>query len=136
VTYSSREVTLTMTRSLPGAVNERHLARCVEQAAAHQTRALAWLRETRDPASPLSPARRRALLLLALEHLLLARHLLQRARKVAREPGLLADLGEHLARLETIVASTERRLDTLDLQASGTDGAPLSAPTRPVGLGS
>jgi hypothetical protein len=121
-----------MTRPLPGAVNERHLARCVEQAAAHQTRALAWLRETRDPASPLSPARRRALLLLALEHLLLARHLLQRARKLAHGPALLADLGEHLARLETIVASTERRLDTLDLQASGTDGAALSTTAHPA----
>src|SRR5829696_9304855 len=104
-----------MARTLPTPVNDRHLARCVEQAAAHQTRALAWLREGRDPASPLSPARRRALLLLSLEHLLLARHLLQRARKLAHEPDLLADLGAHLARLETIVASTERRLDELDV---------------------
>lgn len=124
-----------MTRSLPSPVYERHLARCVEQAAAHQTRALAWLREARDPASPLSPARRRALLLLALEHLLLARHLLQRARKLAHEPVLLADLGEHLARLETIVANTERRLDALDLQASGTDGTLLPTPAHPASLG-
>lgn len=115
-----------MALSLSGPVEERHLARCVEQAAAHQTRALAWLREARDPATPLSPARRRALLLLALEHLLLARHLLQRAQKLAHEASLLADLDAHLARLETIVANTERRLDTLDLEASGTDGTPLA----------
>ena len=123
-----------MARSLPSPVTERHLARCVEQAASHQTRALAWLREARDPASPLSPARRRALLLLALEHLLIARHLLQRARKLTHEPALLADLAEHLARLETIVANTERRLDTLDLQASGTDGSPVPAPATPACL--
>jgi hypothetical protein len=118
-----------MAPSLPAPVTERHLARCVEQAAAHQTRALAWLREARDPATPLSPARRRALLLLALEHLLLARHLLGRARKLADEASLLADLGEHLARLDTIVANTERRLDSLDLAASGTDGTSLAART-------
>ena len=118
-----------MARSLPAPVNERHLARCVEQAAAHQTRALAWLREARNPASPLSPARRRALLLLALEHVLLARHLLQRARRLAHEPALLVDIGEHLARLQTIIASTERRLDELDLQDPAADGTlPPPAP--------
>ncbi|HLH22487.1 MAG TPA: hypothetical protein VK066_08180 [Chloroflexota bacterium] len=121
---------------MPSAVNERHLARCVEQAAAHQTRALAWLREARDPASPLSPARRRALLLLALEHLLLARHLLQRGRKLAPEPALLAELGEHLARLDTIVANTERRLDALDLQARATDDEALPPPAESASVGS
>ena len=122
-----------MARDLPAPVNERHLARCVEQAAAHQTRALAWLREGRDPASPLSPARRRALLLLALEHLLLARHLLQRARKLTHEPALLGDVGEHLTRLETIIASTERRLDELDVQGPAADGTlPPPSPARPA----
>jgi hypothetical protein len=116
-----------MAQSLSGPVTERHLARCVEQAAAHQTRALAGLREARDPASPLAPARRRALLLLALEHLLLARHLLQSARKLAHEPALLADFSEHLARLNTILANTERRLDMLDLEGSGAGGTPLTA---------
>jgi hypothetical protein len=123
-----------MAPSLSGPVAERHLARCVEQAAAHQTRALAWLREARDPASPLSPARRRALLLLALEHLLLARHLLQRARKLTREAALLADLAEHLARLDSIVANAERRLDALDLEASGTDGTAPAARATPTAL--
>jgi hypothetical protein len=123
-----------MARSLPTPVNERHLARCVEQAAAHQTRALAWLREARDPATPLSPVRRRALLLLALEHLLLAQHLLRRARKLAHEPALLTDLGQHLARLETIVANTERRLAELDEQGGVADGALLPPPMRPASL--
>ncbi|HEY7067575.1 MAG TPA: hypothetical protein VII06_39325 [Chloroflexota bacterium] len=122
-----------MAHTLTSPAQERHLARCVEQAAAHQTRALAWLREARDPASPLSPARRRALLLLALEHLLLARHLLQRARKLAHDPALLDQLGEHLARLRTIVANTERRLDDLDVQGPAADGTPL--PAAPAGLG-
>ncbi|HZR98729.1 MAG TPA: hypothetical protein VFE37_08485 [Chloroflexota bacterium] len=123
-----------MIRPLASTATDRHLARCVEQAAAHQTRALAWLREARDPASPLSPARRRALLLLALEHLLLARHLLQRARKVAHEPALLAHLAEHLARLQTIVANTERRLDALNVEAGGTGDAAPSASASSVSL--
>jgi hypothetical protein len=118
-----------MSQSLLSPVNERHLARCVEQAASHQTRALAWLREARDPGSPLSPARRRALLLLALEHLLLARHLLQRARKLSCEATLLAQLGEHLARLADIVASTERRLQELALLGDAVDAA---APLPPA----
>src|SRR6476659_8150004 len=110
-----------MAHRLTSPAHERHLARCVEQAAAHQTRALAWLREGRDPASPLPPARRRALLLLALEHLLLARHLLQRARKLSHEPALLGDVGKHLTRLDTIIVSTERRLDELAVQVPAAD---------------
>jgi hypothetical protein len=102
----------------PIPVQERHLARCVEQAASHQTRALAWLREARDPASPLSPARRRALFMLSLEHLLLARHLLQRARKASSDPTLSAQLHEHLARLATIVESAERRLQEVERLAN------------------
>jgi hypothetical protein len=121
-----------MARPPASPLNERHLARCVEQAAAHQTRALAWLREARDPASPLTPARRRALLLLALEHLLLARHLLQRGRKLACEAALLSELGEHLARLETIIASTERRLSELALRGDVVSDAAMPTYTRPT----
>src|SRR5581483_681164 len=109
-----------MIRPLASTATDRHLARCVEQAAAHQTRALAWLREARDPASPLSPARRRALLL--------------RALKVAHEPALLAHLAEHLARLQTIVANTERRLDALNVEAGGTGDAAPSASASSVSL--
>ena len=107
-----------MAQSPPIPMQERHLARCVEQAASHQTRALAWLREARDPASALSPLRRRALLMLSLEHLLIARHLLERARKASRETALTAQLNEHLARLATIVDSAERRLQEVELLAN------------------
>jgi hypothetical protein len=115
-----------------GPVQERHLARCVEQAASHQTRALAWLREARDPASPLSSLRRRALFTLAVEHLLLARHLLERARKATRDPALTTQLNSHLDRLATIVASAEERLHQADrLAAAGDVVLPPSAANVP-----
>jgi hypothetical protein len=120
-----------MPHSPKSPVKERHLARCVEQAASHQTRALAWMREARDPASPLSPTRRRALFTMALEHLLLARHLLERAHQALRDAALSAQLTTHLERLATIVDGAERRLHEVDLLAAGDTPAPRSARPAP-----
>jgi hypothetical protein len=87
----------------------------MEQAGSHQTRALMWLRRTRDPAAgPQPPAQRREFLMRALEHLVSARRLLERARDGTQDPNLLAILEDHLARLATTVASTERLLHEID----------------------
>ncbi len=87
----------------------------MEQAGAHQTRALVALRRARDPsAGPLAPPRRRVFRVRALEHILSARRLLERARRETHYPELLSILEEHLARLATTAASTERRLHEID----------------------
>ena len=96
---------------------DEQLARWIERAASHQTRALAWVREARDPSGRCSPSRRRALLLLALERLLVARELLQRAQRASQDPELLAQLDAHLARLVGVVESTERMLGRLEERA-------------------
>ncbi len=53
---------------------------------------------------------------------------------MAHEPALLAHLAEHLARLQTIVANTERRLDALNVEAGGTGDAAPSASASSVSL--
>ncbi|HLH21707.1 MAG TPA: hypothetical protein VK066_04245 [Chloroflexota bacterium] len=74
-----------------------------------------WLRRTRDPAAgPQPTAQRREFLMRALEHLVSARRLLERARDATQDPNLLAILEEHLARLATTAASTERLLHQID----------------------
>jgi hypothetical protein len=91
----------------------------MEQAGAHQTRAVAWLRRARDPAAgPLPVSQRRELLMRALEHILTARRLLQRAHKATDDPKLLALLDGHLERLASTAESTEKMLHELDA-ASG-----------------
>ncbi|HEY7062632.1 MAG TPA: hypothetical protein VII06_14220 [Chloroflexota bacterium] len=91
------------------------MARWMEQAGSHQTRALMWLRRTRDPAAgPQPPAQRREFLLRALEHLVSARRLLERARDETQDPNLLTILEEHLTRLESTAGSTERLLHEID----------------------
>ncbi len=98
-----------------GDTEETRVARWMEQAGAHQTRAHASLRRARDPsAGPLAPPQRRQFLVRALEHILSARRLLERARGETHDPELLSILEEHLARLATTAASIERRLHELD----------------------
>jgi hypothetical protein len=99
---------------------EERLARWMERAAAHQTRALIWLRQARDPtAGPLSSTRRRALLVRALEHLLAARRLLLRAHEATDRTELRQLLDSHLARLAQTTTQTERLLQELDAAAGG-----------------
>ena len=94
---------------------DANLARLIEQAARHQTRALSWLRQARDPAlGGITPLRRRALLLRTLEHILTARRLLARAQDGAESAALLDLLARHRQRLATIAESTERLLDEID----------------------
>jgi hypothetical protein len=96
------------------------IAAWMERAASHQTRALAWLRQARDPAAgPLPSARRRDLLLRSLEHLVSARRLLLRAREATDNDELCAILESHLARLATTADQTERLLHELDAAAEG-----------------
>lgn len=103
-----------------GAAAEERLARWMERAAAHQTRALIWLRQARDPtAGPLSSTRRRDLLVRALEHLLAARRLLLRAHEATDRTELRQLLDSHLARLAQTTTQTERLLQELDAAAGG-----------------
>jgi hypothetical protein len=97
---------------------ERRLARWIEQAAFQQTRALAWLRQTRDPARPLDQTQRRDLLLISVKHLLTARGLLRRAQQAALEPELRAILDTHQERLTTTLANAERLLREVEEQAA------------------
>jgi hypothetical protein len=92
----------------------------MERAAAHQTRALIWLRQARDPtAGALSSTRRRDLLVRALEHLLAARRLLLRAREATDSAELQQLLDSHLTRLAQTTTQTERLLQELDAAAEG-----------------
>lgn len=85
--------------------------RALEQAAAHQARALGLWREVRDPARRLGSARRHRLLVEALTHVLQARGLLQSARQMAvGDASVGATLDAHVARLEPILAGLERLL--------------------------
>lgn len=85
--------------------------RALEQAAAHQARALGLWRECRDPSRRLGVARRHRLLVGALMHLLGARRLLQSARQTAPDDdGVGATLDAHLARLAPLLAGLERLL--------------------------
>jgi hypothetical protein len=98
-----------------GGADDARIARWMEQAGAHQTRAVAWLRRARDPAAgPLPLGQRRELLMRALEHILTARRLLLRAHKETQDAELLALLNSHLERLSSTAASTERLLHELD----------------------
>ncbi len=105
---------------IAGGAEDAKLARWMERAASHQTRALAWLRKARDPsAGPLPASQRRDLMLRALEHILAARRLLLQAKESSADPELLAALEAYLGRLETIARSTERQLQELDTAAQG-----------------
>jgi hypothetical protein len=100
--------------------DENKLAQWMERAAAHQTRALAWLRKARDPAAgALTVSQRRDLLLRALEHILAARRLLLRAQAASTHSEILSTLETHLSRLEITAKSTERLLRELDTAAQG-----------------
>ncbi len=102
-------------RPIAGGAEETRIARWMEQAGSHQTRALMWLRRARDPsAGPLPASQRREYLMRALEHILSARRLLERARNDSQDAELLGILDEHLARLATTAASTERLLHEID----------------------
>ncbi|MBX5493231.1 MAG: hypothetical protein IRZ14_18935 [Chloroflexi bacterium] len=92
----------------------------MERAASHQTRALIWLRQARDPAAgPLTTQRRRDLLVRALEHLLAARRLLLRAQAATDSADLRRLLEDHLTRLAHTTSQTERMLHELDAAAEG-----------------
>ena len=94
------------------------LARWMERAASHQTRALVWLRRARDPAAgPLTASQRRDFLLRALEHILTARRLLRQSKEVNSDPAVLETLDTHLTRLDGVAHSTERLLEELDTAA-------------------
>jgi hypothetical protein len=96
------------------------IARWMERAAAHQTRALIWLRQARDPsAGPLPSTRRRALLVRTLEHLLAARRLLLRAQEATDSADLHRLLDNHLARLAQTISQAEQLLQDLDMAAEG-----------------
>ena len=84
------------------------IAHCLEQAACHQTRALAFTREARAPhPQPLARDERRALHLQALEHLVQAQQLVRRAQQASGSPARAMILAEHLARLQAIAADVE-----------------------------
>jgi hypothetical protein len=98
-----------------GGSDDAPIANWMERAAAHQTRALAWLRQARDPsAGPLPAPQRRELLLRALENLMHARRLLDQARDAAGDGEMGAMLDAHLERLAATAVATERLLYELD----------------------
>ncbi len=85
------------------------VAHYLEQAAWHQTRALAQVREMQVPqARLLSPEERRGLGLQALGHLIQAQRLVRRAQQATEGPAQVSVLAEQLARLEAIAERIER----------------------------
>ena len=85
----------------------------LERAANYQTRALASLREARDPARPITIERRRALLLRAWEQLLRARELLEHARRGC-DVALVEQVDGHLARLQEMLPRVEQLFHTVE----------------------
>jgi hypothetical protein len=86
-----------------------HVAYCLEQAAWHQTRALANMREAHAARPrPLAAAEQRTLSLQALEHLVLAQQLVRQAQQLSRSPVQAHVLAERLARLQAVAASLEQ----------------------------
>jgi|SRR4051794_17809048 len=83
----------------------------IEAAASHQARALSWFRQAQDSSQRMSAARRRCLQLRALEHLLEARRILQGTQPAAAGDRR-AMLDQHLARLEQMIASVVKLLET------------------------
>jgi hypothetical protein len=99
---------------------DARLARWMERAASHQTRALVWLRRARDPAAgPVTASQRRDFLMRALEHILTARRLLRQSKEGTTDTTVIATLDTHLARLDGAAQSTERLLEELDGAAEG-----------------
>jgi hypothetical protein len=98
-----------------------HVAYCLEQAAWHQTRALAYTREAH------AAAEQRTLSLQALEHLVLAQQLVRQAQQLSRSPAQAHVLAERLARLQAVAASLEQEASRAFLARS--HPAPASAPT-------
>ena len=87
-----------------------HIAHCLEQAAWHQTRALAYTREAHAPRpQPLTTAEHHALVLQALEHLVQAQQLVRQAQQASRSPAQAQVLAERLTRLQAVAASVERK---------------------------
>jgi hypothetical protein len=85
----------------------------LEYAAFHQARALSSFREAQDASRVLSPARRRCLQMRALEHLLHARGLLQETQRgVSADGDLRSTLDKHLARLDQMIVSVEKLVDS------------------------
>jgi hypothetical protein len=106
-------------RGLPpvmaGASEDDQLTRLIERAAAHQMRALSWVRQARDPAAQLvSPQRRRDMLLRAVEHIATSQRLLRRAQALPHDGALDEALGRHRAQLEGAGASVEQLIHDLD----------------------
>jgi hypothetical protein len=101
------------------------VAHCLEQAAWHQTRALACTRAARGPQpEPLAAAQQRTLHLQALDHLVQAQQLVRRAQQTSRSPVQAMVLGEHLTRLEAIAAEVERDVSSGFLAGLPSDNAP------------
>jgi hypothetical protein len=108
-----------LVRDLPpvvaGASEEDQLTRLIERAASHQMRALSWVRQARDPAAqPVSPQRRRDMLLRAVEHIATSQRLLRRAQELPHDADLDEVLGRHRAQLEAAAASVEQFIHDLD----------------------
>src|SRR5581483_2195667 len=99
-------------------MTETQLVSYMERAAVHQLRALAYLRDVRNPYDTLDALQARARLMCALEHAMRARSLLQQARDGVERPDLTDELDRHLARLDGVESAVARWLqelgDTLD----------------------
>ncbi|HEY7061091.1 MAG TPA: hypothetical protein VII06_06415 [Chloroflexota bacterium] len=94
-------------------MTEAQLVRCLERAAAHQYRALTYLRDTRNPQAALALPTARARLIWALEHVMHARSLLRQARDGAPRPDLADQLERQLTRLDGVETAVTRRLQEL-----------------------
>ena len=104
--------------------SRRGIAR-FEEAAVQQVRALALLREGRDPGRVLSEEQRRARLIEALRHLADARRLLDDARASARaDARLLGLLDGHVERL-TRLSEEVGQLFGPEQHDDGCDSEPL-----------
>src|SRR3954452_6557267 len=85
------------------------IAHCLEQAAWHQTRALAYTREAREARpQPLAATEQHALVLRALKHLVQAQQLVRQAQQASRSPAQAQILAEPRTRLQAVVDSIEQ----------------------------
>ena len=101
-------------------MTETQLVRCLERAAAHQYKALAYLRDARSPHAARGLSQARARLIWALEHVMHARSLLRQARDGAARPDLAGQLERQLTRLDGVETAVTRRLQELGAELDET----------------
>jgi hypothetical protein len=101
-----------------GAADDAELAVLIERAAAHQQRALNWLRRARNATmGAVIASQRRSMLLRGLEHIMAAEQCLRRAQRESDSADLSDVLARHLSMLDDTAKRAEQMVRDLDAES-------------------